>query len=76
MVKDGSMAGSISIYFWSCCHSLNLGGYEFNSKKQVSKNLGGIGETRWLSYACITLGSVIVALSLWHLGLNRQAYAG
>ena len=69
------MTRSISIYFWSCCHSLILVVMSSIRKKQVSKNLGGIGETRWLSYACITLGSVIVALSLWHLGLNSQTCA-
>ena len=53
----------------------NLGGYRFNSKKQVSKNLNCIGETRWLSYARTTLGSVIIVLALWHLGLNSQTYA-
>ena len=53
----------------------NLGGYRFNSKKQVNKNLDSIGETRWSPYARTILGSVIVVLSLWHLGLNSHTYA-
>ena len=53
----------------------NLGGCRFNLTKQVSKNEESIDEKRWLSYARTTLGSVIVVLSLWHLGLYSQTYA-
>ena len=53
----------------------NLGGCRFNLAERVSKNEESINEKRWLSYARTTLGSIIVVLSLWHLGLYSQTYA-
>ena len=64
-----------SLYIFGLVTIFNLGGYRFNSKKQVNKNLDNIGRTRWLPYARATLGSVIVVLSLWHLSLNSHTYA-